>query len=253
MVGNVHETFSTRIGFLLAAMGAAVGLGNIWKFPYTLGVNGGAAFVLVYLLAIFLIATPIMMGEMLLGRRSRMSAPQTLRSMASEIGASPRWEWLGWMGIFTLFIVLSFFSVVAGWAMAYVFKALAGVFTGLGPEQVGTAFNDFLHSPLTLIAWHAVFMACTVFIVSRGIKGGIEKAVIIMMPALFIMLIGLVVYGMVVGEFMQALQYLFTPDFSKITPSVTLAAVGQAFFSVNVGVGGVLTYAACLPEEVDLA
>ena len=240
------------MGFLLAAMGSAIGLGNIWKFPYMLGANGGAAFVLVYLLAIILIATPIMMGEMLLGRRGRMSAPGTLRSIAVEVGSSANWVWLGWLGIFALFLVLSFFSVVAGWAMAYVFKTLSGTFTGMSAIDVGMTFNEFLHSPATLIAWHAVFMACTIFIVSRGIKAGIERAVIIMMPALFLMLVGLVIYGMFAGEFLQAVDYLFRPDFSKVTPQVTLAAIGQAFFSVNVGIGGVLTYAAYLPDDVDL-
>ncbi len=249
---QAHEMFSTRMGFLLAAIGAAVGLGNIWKFPYMLGANGGGAFLIVYLLAIVLIASPIMLAEMLLGRRGRMSAPNTLRNIALEIGSSPRWSWLGWLGIFVLFLVLSFFSVIAGWSIAYIIKTLTGVFTGLSPAEVGATFDEFLHSPATLIGWHALFMASTVFIVSRGIKAGIERAVVIMMPTLFVMLVGLVVYGMFAGEFLQAVDYLFRPDFSKLTPQVTLAAVGQAFFSVNVGVGGVLTYAAYLPEEVDL-
>ena len=247
-----HEQFSTRLGFLFAAIGAAVGLGNIWKFPYMLGSNGGGAFVAVYLVAIVVIATPIMMGEMLLGRRGRMSAPETLRKIAGEVGASPRWEWLGWLGIVALFFVLSFFSVIAGWSMAYIIKTLTGEFTGMSPAEVGATFDSFLHAPGTLIAWHAVFMCFTVFIVSRGIKAGIEKAVSFMMPALFFMLVGLVVYGMFAGDFAQALNYLFRPDFSKLTPEVTLSAVGQAFFSVNVGIGSVLTYAAYLPDDTDL-
>jgi len=247
-----HEHWSSRTGFLLAAIGAAVGLGNIWRFPYVLGTNGGAAFVLVYLLAIFLVAMPVMMGEMILGRRGHMSAPATLRKIAVEIRASPNWQWLGWMGIFILFLVLSFFSVIGGWSMAYIFKTASGQFTGLGPDDVGNSFNLFLDSPGTLIIWHAVFMALTIFIVSRGIKSGIEKAVTIMMPALFVMLVGLVIYGMVAGEFSQAINFLFRPDFSKLTPEVTLDAIGQALFSVNVGVGALLTYAAYLPEDVDL-
>jgi len=249
---QIHERFSTRVGFLFAAIGCAIGLGNIWKFPYMLGVNGGSAFVLVYLVAILLIATPIMLAEMILGRRGRMSAVNSLRSIAIEIGASPRWSWLGWMGMFVLFLVLSFFSVIAGWALAYIFKTASGTFVGMSGAEVAATFGEFLQSPGTLIAWHAVFMICTVFIVARGIKGGIEKAVTIMMPTLFVMLIGLVIYSMFAGEFLQALRFLFTPDFSKLTPAVTLAAVGQAFFSVNVGIGGVLTYAAYLPDDVDL-
>lgn len=249
---SVHEHWSSRMGFLLAAIGAAVGLGNIWKFPYMLGSNGGAAFVAIYLGAIVLIATPIMMGEMLLGRHGRLSAPNTLKLVAKEIGASPQWAWLGWLGTVILFLVLGFFSVIAGWSMAYIIKTLSGQFTGMSPAEVGAVFDGFLHSPVTLIAWHGLFMTCTVWIVSRGIKAGIERAVMVMMPALFVMMIGLVIYGMVAGEFAMAIDYLFRPDFSKLTPEVTLAAVGQAFFSVNVGFGALLTYAAYLPDDVDL-
>lgn len=249
---QVHETFSSRTGFLLAAIGAAVGLGNIWKFPYVLGNNGGGAFVLVYLLAIFLVATPVMMGEMMLGRHGRMSAPSTLQSIAREMRASPHWGWLGWLGIAALFLILSFFSVVAGWSLAYIVKTAGGAFSGMTPLEVGDTFDRFLASPGTMILWHGLFMAATVFIVSRGIKAGIEKAVTIMMPALFVMLVGLVVYGMFAGEFRRAVVYLFEPDFSKLTPAITLAAVGQAFFSVNVGIGALLTYAAYLPQDVDL-
>ncbi len=249
---NVHENFSSRTGFLLAAIGAAVGLGNIWKFPYMLGSNGGAAFVLVYLFAIAVIATPVMMGEMLLGRHGRLSAPSSLKKIAVEVGASPNWKYVGWLGIVTLFLVLSFFSVIAGWSIAYIFKTASGAFSGLSPAEVGGVFDEFLHRPVVLTGWHALFMTATVFIVSRGIKGGIEKAVTFMMPALFAMLVGLVIYGIFAGDFPQAVSYLFRPDFSKLSPEVTLAAFGQAFFSVNVGVGALLTYAAYLPDDVDI-
>lgn len=249
---SVHENFSTRLGFLLAAIGAAVGLGNLWKFPYMLGSNGGAAFVLVYLVAIVLIATPVMVGEMMIGKYGRRSAPASFKLMAKEVRASENWKYVGWLGIVTLFLVLSFFSVIAGWSIAYVFKTLSGAFSGLSADQVANEFGLFLASPLTLSVWHALFMALTVFIVARGIKGGIEKAIMLMMPALFVMLVGLVVYGMFAGEFVEALGYLFSPDFSKITPEVALSAFGQAFFSVNVGVGAILTYAAYLPEDTDI-
>ena len=246
------EKFTSGTGFLLAAIGAAVGLGNIWKFPYMLGVNGGAAFVLIYLVATAFIAAPVMVGEMLLGKYGRESAPSTLRKIALEVKASPAWRYVGWLGIVTLFLVLSFFSVIAGWSIAYIFKTASGAFTGRTAAEVGQIFGDFLHTPWVLVGWHALFMSATVFIVSRGIKGGIEKAVTIMMPALFVMLVGLVVYGMFAGEFMQAVNYLFSPDFSKITPQVTLSAFGQAFFSVNVGVGALLTYAAYLPDDANI-
>jgi len=249
---HVHEQFSSRAGFLLAAIGAAVGLGNIWKFPYMLGSNGGAAFVVVYLFAIIVIATPVMIGEMMLGRHGRMSAPNTFKKVADEIKASPAWKYVGWLGIVTMIFVLSFFSVIAGWSIAYIIKTASGAFTGLSPAEVGNVFDDFLHRPFVLIGWHAVFMIVTVIIVARGIKGGIEKSVTIMMPALFVMLVGLVIYGMFAGDFSQAVSFLFQPDFSKITPEVTLSAFGQAFFSVNVGIGALLTYAAYLPDDVDI-
>ena len=252
MQTNAPEKFTSGTGFLLAAIGAAVGLGNIWKFPYMLGVNGGAAFVLIYLVATAFIAAPVMVGEMLLGKYGRESAPSTFRKIALEVRSSPAWRYVGWLGIVTLFLVLSFFSVIAGWSIAYIFKTASGAFTGQSAEQVGAIFGEFLHKPATLIGWHALFMAATVFIVSRGIKGGIEKAATIMMPALFLMLVGLVIYGMFAGEFGQALTYLFSPDFSKITPQVTLSAFGQAFFSVNVGVGALLTYAAYLPDDANI-
>jgi len=247
-----HEKFNSKAGFLLAAIGAAVGLGNLWKFPYMLGSNGGAAFVLVYVFAIAVIATPVMVGEMMLGRRGRASAPNTFKKIAAEVKASPAWKYVGWMGIATMFLVLSFFSVIAGWSMAYIVKTATGAFTGLSGDEVGAVFGGFLHQPWVLTGWHALFMAVTVFIVSRGVKAGIEKAVTIMMPALFVMLIGLVFYSMYAGDFSQALSYLFQPDFSKITPEVTLAAFGQAFFSVNVGIGALLTYAAYLPDDADI-
>ena len=247
-----HENWSSRLGFLMASIGAAVGLGNLWKFPYTLGQSGGGAFVLVYLVAIFLIATPIMIGEMMMGRRGRLSAPQTMRVLADEVGASRRWSALGWWGIAVLFLVLSFFSVIAGWALAYLVKTATGTFATMTADQTAAAFGAFLHQPGLLIFWHAMFMAATVFIVARGIRSGIETAVNLLMPALFVLLLVMVVYAMFAGDFSSALKYLFAPDFSKLSAGVALAAVGQAFFSVNVGIGAVLTYAAYLPKEVNL-
>ena len=249
---STNDSFSTRAGFLLATIGAAVGLGNLWKFPYMLGSNGGGAFVLIYLVAIALIATPVMIGEMMIGKYGRGSAPKSLSLMAAEVGASDRWKYVGWLGIITLFLVLSFFSVIAGWSIAYVFKTLAGTFSGMSPAEVGGHFNDFLHRPWTLVVWHAVFMSLVVFTIARGVKSGIERGIMVTMPALFVMLVGLVVYGMFAGNFAEALAYLFTPDLSRITPEVTLSAFGQAFFSVNVGVGTILTYAAYLPKDTDL-
>ncbi|MEM7078037.1 MAG: sodium-dependent transporter [Pseudomonadota bacterium] len=246
------ENWSGRLAFILASIGAAVGLGNIWKFPYTLGSSGGSAFVLVYIGAILLIATPIMMAEMIIGRRGRGSAPTAVRTVALDAGASKAWSGFGWMGLFAVFLVLSFYSVIAGWTLAYLLESVTGGLQGLSAAQVGQNFNEFLADPLPMLAWHLLFTAITVGIVSRGVRSGLEPVVKVLMPGLFLMLLGLVVYAAFAGEFAQTLAYLFKPDFALLTAPVVLAAVGQAFFSVNVGIGAVITYAAYLPANVNL-
>ena len=252
MAGTTTETWSGRPAFILASIGAAVGLGNIWKFPYTLGNSGGSAFVLIYVLAMLLIATPIMLSEMVIGRHARMSAPSALRKVALESGSSAWWQAVGWMGQLVQLLVLSFYSVIAGWTMAYLFKSISGGLHGLTPAEIGRDFDMFLHDPTWMVLWHFLFTAATVFIVSRGVRVGLERVVRVLMPGLFVMLVGLAIYAAVNFEFGRAAEYLFKPDLSKITPGVVLAAVGQAFFSVNVGVGAVLTYTAYLPRDVNL-
>ena len=252
MAAQNAEYWSGRLAFILASVGAAVGLGNIWKFPYTLGSSGGSAFVLIYILAIVLIATPIMLSEMIIGRRAGKSAPEALKLLASQQGHSPRWSLVGWMGLFALLLVLSFYSVIAGWSGAYLVKTLSGQLAGLQPEQTAKQFGAFLHSPGSLTFWHVLFTGATIIVVAKGIKTGLERVTTIVMPALFVMLIGLVIYSALTANFAQALEFLFRPDFSKLDSKVVLAAVGQAFFSVNVGVGAVLTYSAYLPKDVNL-
>jgi NSS family neurotransmitter:Na+ symporter len=240
------------MAFILASIGAAVGLGNIWKFPYTLGSSGGSAFILVYVIAIFMVATPIMLAEMIMGRHARRSAPATFKKLALERGSSANWSLVGWMGLLALFLVLSFYSVIAGWTAAYLVKSASGGLAGLSPAEVGGDFGGFLHNPTQMIFWHALFTGVTIFIVSRGVKIGLERVVKFLMPALFITLIALVINSAITGDFATAVSFLFTADLSKITPAVVLAAVGQAFFSVNVGIGSVLTYSAYLPKDVNL-
>jgi len=247
-----NESWSGRLAFILASIGAAVGLGNIWKFPYTLGSSGGSAFVLVYVIAILLVATPIMLAEMIIGRRARRSAPAAMENLAVEHGASRNWRFVGWMGLFALFLVLSFYSVIAGWTAAYLFKTASGSMSGLSPAEVGENFGDFLHQPGPMIFWHLAFTVATVFVVSKGVRIGLERLVKVLMPALLLTLVALVINSAFVGDFSAAIDFLFTADLSKLTPVVVLAAVGQAFFSVNVGVGAVLTYSAYLPKEVNL-
>lgn len=246
------ENWSGRLAFILASVGAAVGLGNIWKFPYTVGSSGGSAFVLIYVLAILIIATPIMLSEMMIGRRGKASAPTAMKKLAAEHNASPAWAMLGWMGVFALGLVLSFYSVIAGWTIAYLGKSASGALNGLTPAEVGESFGAFLHAPGPMIFWHALFTGATVLIVSKGIKLGLERVVTFLMPALFLTLVALVINSAITGDFKAAIDFLFTADLRKITGPVALAAVGQAFFSVNVGVGAVLTYSAYLPKNVNL-
>jgi len=253
MIRVTQEYWAGRATFVLASIGAAVGLGNIWKFPYTLGSSGGSAFVLIYVLAIVLIATPIMLSEMIIGRRARASAPTAMRTMAIEHGSSGRWSIVGWMGLLALLLVFSFYSVIAGWTGAYLVKSITGQLAGYSGAEVGASFGAFLHDPWPMTGWHLLFTAATVFIVARGIKSGLERVTSYLMPALFLMLVALVINSAIVGDFAETLDFLFTPDLSKLTAAVILAAVGQAFFSVNVGVGSVLTYASYLPKDVNLA
>ncbi len=246
------HTWSSRMVFLLAAIGAAVGLGNLWKFPYTAGVSGGAAFVIVYIGAVALVAAPIVIAELIIGRRGRRSPPGSFQALAAEAGARPFWRWVGIINVAAVFIILSFYSVVAGWAVAYLPKIASGVFTGADGEFVSAEFSRLTASPGRLAFWHAVFMALTVFIVGRGIQGGIEKAVRVLMPALFAMLVLLVGYAVVEGDFKQAVSFLFAADFSKIDANTVLAAIGQAFFSVSVAMGLLISYGSYLSADTDI-
>ncbi len=221
---SIHGMWSSRLMFILAATGSAVGLGNIWKFPYTLGSSGGSAFVLVYVIAILLVATPIMISEMIIGRHARASAPTALSKVAVESGTSRHWGLLGWMGLFALFLVLSFYSVVAGWTAAYLVKSATGSIAGLSAAEVGAGFSDFTHNSGEVIFWHFLFTATTIFIVSRGVKIGLERVVRVLMPALFITLIALVINSAFIGDFSTTIDFLFTADLSKLTPAVVLAA-----------------------------
>ena len=172
--------------------------------------------------------------------------------LASEEGRNPGWVALGWLGMIAGFLILSYYSVIAGWCLAYFFKLISGSMTGLSPEQVGADFGEFLASPGRMLLWHAIFSAATIFIITRGVKVGLERVVSIVMPALLLTLVALVIYAGITGDAATAYRFLFAADFSKLTPAIALAAVGQAFFSVNVGVGAVLTYSAYLPKDVNL-
>jgi NSS family neurotransmitter:Na+ symporter len=245
----IRGLWSSRLGFILATTGAAVGVGNIWKFPYMVGANGGSAFVLVYVIAILLVGIPIMLAEIMIGRRGRHNPVDTMKILALEAGASTKWQGTGWLCVTILIMVLSFYSVVAGWAIGYFWETSAGHFTGLTAEQVGQHWKDFLASPWQLLMWHSLFMVLTLWIVERGVHRGIELASRIMMPALFLILIVLDIYSATTPGFNQACHFLFSVDFQKITPSVIISALGHAFFTLAVGAGCMLAYGSYLPKH----
>lgn len=245
---SIHGTWSSRWTFILAATGSAVGLGNIWKFPYMAGDNGGGAFVLIYLACIFIIGIPIMLGEIMIGRRGRSSPANTMSFLAKEAGSSQAWTLLGATGALAGLLILSFYSVAAGWAMAYVF----GGFQETSAQAVNSEFNKFLANPAALLFWHSLFIVTTVVIVARGILKGLEAWINTLMPALFIIIILLCIYAMQTGAFIEGLTYLFKPDFSKINSDVLLAALGQAFFTLSLGMGAIMAYGAYMPANQNI-
>ncbi len=251
--GSKREMWSSRFTFILAATGSAVGLGNIWKFPYITGENGGGAFVLIYLMCIAVIGIPIMMAEVMLGRRGRQDPITTMKHLARESGHSRSWGLLGWMGVIAGFLILSYYSVIAGWALAYVPIMGLGTFNGMDAEGVNAVFAELVASPESLMIWHSLFIVMTMYVVARGVRGGLEKAVTYLMPLLFVLLIILIFYAMDTGYFQQGLAYLFNPDFSKITTEGILSAMGHAFFTLSLGMGAIMVYGSYLPKDTSIA
>ncbi|WP_428033969.1 sodium-dependent transporter [Amphritea sp.] len=251
-VPSTKASWSTRMAFILAASGSAVGLGNIWKFPYITGENGGGAFVLVYLICVLAIGVPLLMAEVMLGRRGKNSPPVAMKNVAKEMGASQRWSVIGWMGVITGILLLSFYIVVSGWALSYIFTTGSGAFNGASPDQIGGMFGGMLADPARLIAWSTVVLAITMYIISRGVNNGLEWAVNKLMPGLLLLILVLVGYAMTTGHFSEGLNYLFNPDFSKITSNSVLVALGHAFFTLSLAGGGMMTYGAYLPKKVSL-
>ncbi len=249
---SIHGQWSGRWAFILAATGSAVGLGNIWKFPYITGENGGGAFVLVYLISIAAVGVPIMIAEIMLGRRGRRSPINTMRHLALEERSSPHWQYLGWAGVVAGFIILSYYSVIAGWAVAYVFRTASGIFSGAEADAVGETFSALISDPERLLAWHTIFMVMTLVVVSRGVRSGLEQAVRYLMPALFVLLLILVGYAMNTGAFAHGLSFLFTPNFEALSWNSVLVALGHAFFTLSLGMGAIMVYGSYLPRHTSI-
>jgi len=231
----------------MAAAGSAVGLGNIWKFPYVTGMHGGGAFVLFYLFCIALIGIPLMVTEMIIGRHTRKGPVGAFKRLKGGV-----WELVGWLGVCAGFVILSYYSVVAGWTVDYLWLSLQGTFSQQHAQQVPHLFTGLLASDLSQLFWQALFMLATVLIVIGGVKKGLERANRILMPVLFLILVGLAGFGLFSAGGSQALQFLFSPDWSKLDPPAMLEALGHAFFSLSLGMGAILTYGSYADEEISI-
>jgi NSS family neurotransmitter:Na+ symporter len=254
MTGSAPRSYWTsRWTFILATAGSAIGLGNIWKFPYMTGVNGGSAFVLVFLACIALVGIPLMMCEIMLGRRAQRNPVDGMLALAREAAAPGVWKWVGIMGLVAGLLILGFYSVIAGWVLDYVVRAASGAFHGMDGRMAQAQFGAFLAEPLELVLWHTLFIAMTMGVVARGVNAGLEKANQILMPALFAILLVLIGYSMAEGDFMRSVDFMFTPDFSKVTPGTVLSALGHAFFSLSLGMGAVMVYGSYLQPHISIA
>ncbi len=244
-----REHWGSQLGFILASAGSAVGLGNIWKFPYITGENGGGAFVLVYLLAITIIGIPVMLAEFVIGRKSQRNPVGAYHAL------KPGSSWIigGYLGILTGFIILSFYSVVGGWTLGYMIKAITTGFRNFSSVEVaGKHFGSFVSNPWYAVLFHFIFMGLSILIVYKGIKQGIEKWSKILMPAIFVILFLLIIKGLSMKGAMKGVQFYLSPDFSKLTPKSILIALGHAFFSLSLGMGVMITYGSYLSKKENL-
>ena len=246
---SLHGQWSSRMTFILAVTGSAIGLGNIWKFPYIAGDNGGGAFVLIYLICIFVIGFPIMVSEIMIGRKGRRNPITSMKILGLEEQGSENWKWVGLIGLMAGFIILSYYSVIAGWTLHYFKMSLLGDLSNLDSESAQIIFGELTGSAVTQLMYHTVFMAITVAIIAKGIKDGLERAVKLMMPGLLFILIVLLFYSILQGDFMAGVNFLLMPDFTKITSQSVLAAMGQAFFTLSLGMGCIVMYGAYLPKN----
>ncbi|OUS28484.1 sodium-dependent transporter [Gammaproteobacteria bacterium 45_16_T64] len=247
---SIHGVWLGRWTFILAATGSAVGLGNIWKFPYMAGENGGGAFVLVYLLFIAAIGIPVMLAEVMLGRRGRKSPINTMKELAKSSDASKLWGGIGWMGALSGFLILSFYSVIAGWAVAYAVKIIGGSL--LDQPDIPAQFGALVSDPVSTVLWHSLFMLMVMFVVARGIHKGLETSVNILMPVLFVMLLGLLGYAATTGGLGQAFTFMFKFNPEALTAEAIRSALGHSFFTLSLGMGAIMAYGAYMPQNESL-
>lgn len=246
------ELWSSRWGFLLATIGFSVGLGNIWRFPYVAGQYGGSAFLFIYLACVLCIGLPLLITELSIGRRGRGSPVGSIVAVAKESGASRRWGGVGTLAVFCVFVILSYYTVLSGWTFDYFLRSATGSLSGITKEGSEALFAGLLNDPLRLLFWHTAVNILIVIVVRRGVQAGIEKAVKVLMPTLFVALIVMVIYGAIAGDFAAALQFMLHPDFSKVTFQTVMVAIGQAFFSIGIGMAALITFGSYLPKSVSI-
>ena len=247
-MANNRVTFGSKLGVVLATVGCAVGLGSVWRFPYMLGANGGAAFLLVYILFMIFLGIPVMITEFFIGRHSRSNTVGSFKKMAP----GTKWCWIGYNGILAAFLILSYYSVVSGWTLEYVWQTLSGRLYGQPDIDYTADFQDFASNVFRPIFWMGAFIGLTHFVIVSGVEKGIERASKIMMPLLFLILLIMCVRSVTLPNAEAGLLFLFKPDFSKLTSSVVLSALGQAFFSLSLGMGCLCTYASYFSKETNL-
>ncbi len=244
-----RDSFGSKFGVIAAAAGSAIGLGNIWRFPYVAGENGGAAFLLVYLFFILVIGLPVMLSEFTIGRRARLNPFGAFK----KLSPGKPWYLVGFMGVVAAFVILAFYGTVAGWTLEYIANALTNSFEGKSATQLETMFSDFKDSTFRPIMWQLIFMVLTAFIVLAGVKNGIEKYTKILMPILLVLIIVLCIRSVTLPGASKGLEFLFNPDFSKLNANSILEALGQAFFSLSIGMGTLITYGSYIPKSNNLS
>jgi len=242
-----RANFGSKLGIILATAGSAVGLGNVWRFPYMTGQNGGAAFILIYIACVLLLALPCMVNEFIIGRRGQANAVRSY----DKIGGGGPWKIIGLMGVLTGFLICSFYAVVSGWCLEYIFASIMGELKG-DPGYIQTFYGNFVSNPWKPLVWLVIFLLMTHFIIVRGVERGIERASKLLMPVLFLLLVGIVIASCMLPGASKGISFMFKPDWQSVSSSVFLGALGQAFFSLSLGMGCLVTYASYFKRKTDL-
>ena len=246
--GSIRESFGSKMGFVLAAAGSAVGLANLWRFPWLVGTYGGATFIVVYLIILAFLGYPLLLNEVMIGRKAQRNIVGAYKILAPN---TPLF-YLGLVAVLGMIVILSYYSAVAGWTLAYTAKTALGTFNNLSSEEIGTSFKAFISNPQEVFIWQFLFLILTALVVNKGVEKGIEKSSKILMPFLFVLLVILAIRSLTLDGAMEGVRFYLMPDISKISLDMIIAALGQAFFSLSVGIGAMLIYGSYLKRDVDL-